>query len=121
MRQLDLLQIGSGGCERPVVWEWKLRSDAKGGMNAPASTNHIALRQPPDLPLPDQMHGFVTIDRPQCSFCPIEVCALAGDPDITFRPPVKIGSDATAHGEAADSKWAHSVIRLSVFCARSHL
>jgi hypothetical protein len=39
--------------------------------------------------------------------CPVEVCPLAGDPDM-FRPPAMIGSDAGAHGEAADSKWAHS-------------
>ena len=52
-----------------MVWRVELRSDAKEGMNEPALPNHIALRQPPDLPFPDQMHRFVTIDRPQCSFC----------------------------------------------------
>jgi hypothetical protein len=38
-------------------------------MNETALPHHIALRQPADLPFPDQMHRFVTIDRPQCSFC----------------------------------------------------
>ena len=52
-----------------MVWGVELRSDAKEGMNEPALPNHITLGQPPDLPFPDQMHHFVTIDRPQCSFC----------------------------------------------------
>jgi hypothetical protein len=66
---LDLLQIGSDDGERPVVSGVELRIDAKEGMNETALPHHIALRQPPDLPFPDQMHRFVTIDRPQCSFC----------------------------------------------------
>ncbi len=53
----------SDGGERPVLGGVELRSDAKEGMNEPALPNHIALRQPPDLPFPDQMHRFVTIDR----------------------------------------------------------
>ena len=58
--------------QRPEVWGVELRGDAKEGMNEPALPNHIALGQPPDLPFPDQMHRFVTIDRPQCSFCRAE-------------------------------------------------
>jgi hypothetical protein len=45
--------------------EWNYATMPK---NEPALPIHIALRQPPDLPFPDQMYGFVTIDRPQCSF-----------------------------------------------------
>jgi hypothetical protein len=42
----------------------ELRSDAKESMNETTFAGHITLRQPTDLPLPDQMHRFVTIDRP---------------------------------------------------------
>jgi hypothetical protein len=38
-------------------------------MNESALSDHIALRQPPDLPFPDQMHRFVTIYSLQCPFC----------------------------------------------------
>jgi hypothetical protein len=41
----------------------ELGSDAKECMNESALSDHIALRQPPDLPFPDQMHRFVTIYR----------------------------------------------------------
>ena len=61
---LDLLQIGTDGGEGPAVFRVELRSDAKEGMNEPALPDHIALRQPPALPFPDQMHRFVTVDRP---------------------------------------------------------
>jgi hypothetical protein len=60
----DLLQIGTDGGERPAVFRVELHSDAKEGMNEPALPDHIALRQPPALPFPDQMHRFVTVDRP---------------------------------------------------------
>ena len=46
----DLLQIVPGGAERPAVFRVELRSDAKQGMNESALPDHIALRQPPDLP-----------------------------------------------------------------------
>ena len=55
----DLLQIGQGDAERPAVFRVELRSDAKEGMNESALPDQVALRQPPDLPFPDQMHRFV--------------------------------------------------------------
>ena len=68
----DLLQIGTDGGERPAVFRVELHSDAKEGMNEPALPDHIALRQPPYLPFPDQMHRFVTVDRLQCPLCRTE-------------------------------------------------
>ena len=65
----DLLQIGAGDREGPAVFRVDLGGDAKQGLNEPELPDHIALRQPPDLPFPDQMHRFVTVDRPQCPFC----------------------------------------------------
>jgi hypothetical protein len=59
----DLLQIGPDDGEGPAVLRVELGSDAKECMNESALSDHIALRQPPDLPFPDQMHRFVTIYR----------------------------------------------------------
>lgn len=58
----DLLEIESDDGKRPMVSGVALRSDAKEGMNETALPHHIALWQPPDLPFPDQMHRFVTIE-----------------------------------------------------------
>ena len=69
MNERDLLQIGPGDREGPAVFRVDLGGDAKHGLNEPELPGHIALRQPPDLPFPDQMHRFVTVDRPQCPFC----------------------------------------------------
>ena len=60
----DLLQIASEGSEGPAMFSIELRSDAKESMNETALADHITLRQPMNLPLPDQVHRFVTIDRP---------------------------------------------------------
>src|SRR5580765_6790343 len=65
----DLLQIGPGDREGPAVLRVDLGGDAKHGLNEPDLPDYIALRQPPDLPFPDQRHRFVTVDRPQYSFC----------------------------------------------------
>jgi hypothetical protein len=62
--QKDLLQIATEGGEGPAMFSVELRSDAKESMNETTFAGHITLRQPTDLPLPDQMHRFVTIDRP---------------------------------------------------------
>jgi hypothetical protein len=62
------LQIGFGGGEGPAVFSLELSRDAKEGVNETPLPDHIALRQPPDLPFPDQMHRLVTVDRPQGSF-----------------------------------------------------
>jgi hypothetical protein len=42
---------------------WKLSRDAKEGVKETPLPDHIALRQPPDLPFPDQMHRLGTADR----------------------------------------------------------
>ena len=47
-----------------------LRSDAKESMNKTTLADHITLRQPTDLPLPDQDACFVTIDRPLTHLLP---------------------------------------------------
>jgi hypothetical protein len=60
----DLLQIATEGGEGPAMFSVELRSDAKESMNKTTLADHITFRQPTDLPLPDQMHRFVTIDRP---------------------------------------------------------
>ena len=62
--QKDLLQIGTERVEGAAMFSVGLRRDAKESMNKTTLADHITLRQPTDLPLPDQMHGFVTIDRP---------------------------------------------------------
>ncbi len=46
----DLLQIGPGDREGPAVFRVDLGGDAKHGLNEPELPDHIALRQPPDLP-----------------------------------------------------------------------
>ena len=61
---VDLLQIATERGEGPPMFSVELRSDAKESMNKTTLADHITLRQPTDLPLPDQMHRFVTIDRP---------------------------------------------------------
>ena len=60
----DLLQITTERGEGPTMFSVESRSDAKESMNKTTLADHITLRQPTDLPLPDQMHRFVTIDRP---------------------------------------------------------
>ena len=67
LRSTDLLQIASEDSEGPAMFRMfriELRSDAKESMNETTLADHITLRQPTNLPLPDQVHGFVTIDRP---------------------------------------------------------
>src|SRR5215472_14662965 len=61
----DLLQIGPDDREGPAVPRVELGSDAKERMNESALPDHIALRQPSDLPFSDQMHCLITIDGPQ--------------------------------------------------------
>ena len=65
----ELLQIGPDDREGPAVPRVELGSDAKERMNESALPDHIALRQPSDLPFSDQMHCLITIDGPQCPFC----------------------------------------------------
>ena len=63
----DLLQIGFGGGEGPAVFRLELSRDANDGVKETPLPDHIALRQPPDLHFPDQMHRLGTVDRPQRS------------------------------------------------------
>src|SRR5882757_3720310 len=48
-------------------------------MDEPALPDHIALRQPSDLPFADQMHRLITVNRPHCPFCRSEP-QTCGDP-----------------------------------------
>jgi hypothetical protein len=47
---------------------WELCRDAKEGMNQSDLPDHIALRQPPDLAFPDQVHRLVSFDRSHSPF-----------------------------------------------------
>jgi len=49
----------------PEVVFVKLRSDPEGQLNKPHVPDYIALRQPPDLPLPDHVHRLVACDSSQ--------------------------------------------------------
>jgi hypothetical protein len=62
------LQTWLGGNEGPAVFSLELGRNTKEGMNETLLPDYIALRRPPNLPFPDQMHRLVTIDRPQGTF-----------------------------------------------------
>jgi hypothetical protein len=66
--QIDLLQMGLTTVKDLRYSEWNYAAMPKRGMNELALPDHIALRQPPDLPLADQMHRLITVCRPQCPF-----------------------------------------------------
>ena len=51
-----------------MVFGYELCSDPKEGMDETALSDQIGFGQPANLPFPDQMHRFVTVDRPHRPF-----------------------------------------------------
>ncbi len=61
----DVLQTGCGHALAVLGFHFlRLRRYAEQAVNELTLPNHIALRYPPNLTLPNLMHGFIPVDRP---------------------------------------------------------